>query len=113
MPSNFTWTNSDALASVNRQGATVTWTGGGTAAYVEIVGGGGTGDDTTTPVYFICRAPTSPGQFTIPSYALMAIPPGSGNLSVAAVSSQQSFSAPGLDFGSMRGEVRIERSVRF
>ncbi len=110
VPSNFTWTNSAALATVDRQGATFTWSGGSTAAYVSILGSA-TADGSSAS--FSCRAPTGAGQFTVPSSVLLAMPPGPGLLYIEAVSSQQSFSAPGLDWGNLWGHVTFTRSTRF
>ena len=110
VPSNFTWTNSAALATVDRQGATVTWSGGSTAAFVAISGWASSGGSSAS---FDCRAPASAGQFTIPSSVLLAIPAGPGFLSLEAVSRQQSFSASGLDWGYQAGRVTLVRSTRY
>ena len=115
LPSNFTWTNSAALANVDRQGATVTWSGGtitdeqNLATYVEI-----TGSVTVSgvPVTFHCRAASSAGRFTIPSSALMAIPPGGGFLELTAVS-QKAYDPPGLDFLSQVGRVSLTVQARY
>ena len=111
LPSNFAWTNSAALAAIDRRGATVSWSGGSTAAFAVIAGSATS--DTGSTAGFYCRAPTSPGQFTIPSSVLMAIPSGPGYLILQAASSQQSFSAPGLDFGSLSGRVSVVNTVRY
>ena len=109
VPSNFAWTNSTALATVDRQGATFTWSGGSGAAFVSI-GGVASGGPTA---YFNCQAPISAGQFTIPSSVLLAMPAGPGTLFVEVVGSQQTFSAPGLDWGKLTGRVTYTRSTRF
>ena len=111
VPSNFTWTNSSAFATVNRRGATFTWSGGSNAAYVSITGVADVA--TGFRASFRCNAPASAGQFTVPASVLMAMPPGPALLYLEAVSSQQSFTAPGLDWGLLDGRVSLKRSTRF
>lgn len=111
LPSNFAWTNSAALAAIDRRGATVSWSPGSTAAFVGILGSAIS--DTGSTAGFYCRAPTGPGQFTIPAFILMAIPSGPGTVALEATSSQRSFSAPGIDFGSLSGRVTVVGSVRY
>ena len=111
VPSNFTWTNSSALATIDRRGATFSWSGGSNAAYVVI-----TGVADVTSGYsasFRCNAPVRAGQFTVPQSVLLAMPPGPGKLYLEAVSSQQSFTAPGLDWGLLDGRAGFTRSTRF
>lgn len=74
------WTNQSAVATVNRsQGVTVTWTGGAPGSFLFISGitsvGGSNGS-------FHCYAPQSAGQFTVPGYILMALPAGSGSITL-------------------------------
>ena len=111
LPSNFTWTNFSALATVDRRGATFTWSGGRNVAYVLIVGRATAA--TGFSASFVCNAPASAGQFTVPASVLMAMPPGPALLYLDAFSSQQSFTAPGLDWGFMEGRVSFTRSTRF
>jgi uncharacterized protein (TIGR03437 family) len=95
----FNVTNEAALASVTRaQGAKVTWSGGFANGFVEIVGSGG-----APAVKFLCLAPTSAGQFTVPSSILLAVPPGPGSISVNEGTAVQTISASGLDVGLASG----------
>ncbi len=110
VPANFAWTNSAALATADRQGAMVTWSGGTTAAYILITG---SADSTDSSARFVCRAPVAPGQFTIPATTLMALPSGSGYLGVVAIGSRLSFTAPGLDFGYLYGAAAFYRAARY
>jgi hypothetical protein len=78
------WTNQSALTSITRsQGTTVTWTDStsGLDNSVEIRGASSLAGG--TPVAFVCHAPVAAGSFAIPPSILMALPPGSGTLSVA------------------------------
>jgi hypothetical protein len=85
----------------------LTWTGGdpSTSAFIE---GSSTNITSTTSsgASFICIAPIGPGQFTVPSSVLLALPPtsaqslgSSGFLIVGSISTPTTFTAPGLDFG--------------
>jgi uncharacterized protein (TIGR03437 family) len=58
-------------------GLTVTWTGGSSAAYLEIDGSSATDNTFTTGASFQCVAPASAGSFTIPPSVLLALPAGS------------------------------------
>ncbi len=91
------WTNSAAITSVTRSsGVNVTWTGGATGTYVII---SGSASSATASASFTCLAPASAGQFTVPSYVLLALPAGSGSLSLENATSPVSFTATGLDLG--------------
>ena len=50
------------------------------------------------------------GQFTVPTYILNALPPGTGTGSVTVENStvNQTFTAPGLDNGSAFGYVATQ-----
>ena len=104
-----TWTNSASLGTVTRsQGATVTWSAGASGTYVEI-----SGDSTATiagqtvSVSFVCNAPVSAGQFTVPPSVLLALPSGTGSLSVENSTNPQTFTATGLDLGYVTAAVVV------
>jgi uncharacterized protein (TIGR03437 family) len=94
------WTNMGAITSVNRsQGVTLNWTGGAPNTYVFIDGSSSSADGSAS-ASFICYAPVSAGQFTVPSYVLLALPASTnGFLGVENTTSPQSFSASGLNYG--------------
>jgi hypothetical protein len=60
---------SGALNDIEIRGGTVLTTAGGAVL----------------PVGFVCRAPVTPGSFAIPPSILMALPAGTGTLSVAHI----------------------------
>jgi uncharacterized protein (TIGR03437 family) len=96
-PAPLVWTNAASEGTVTRnQGVTVNWTGGGNG-FVQIAGGSiaasGTFDAT-----FTCNAAASAGTFTVPPSVLLALPVGTGSLSVANYTLPQNFSVTGLDF---------------
>ncbi len=92
-------TNQAALAFVTRaQGATVTWSGGFTNGFVQVVGSGG-----APAVKFICYAPTSAGHLSIPPSILLAVPPGPGSIVYVDANPVQTISASGLDLGLVAG----------
>jgi hypothetical protein len=100
-PSPITWTNMSSISAISRSaGVPVTWTGGGVGSYV-VVGGSSTAivGGLQVTVSFTCAAPASAGQFTVPSYILLALPAGSGTMAVDNYSNPQTFTATGLDIG--------------
>jgi hypothetical protein len=98
-PPPLTWTNQNMITVVNPvQGQTVTWAGGVPGTYVAISGQSQANPAPT--VTFICNAAVEAGQFTIPSWVLLALPSSNtGGLSVENLTGQQSFTSVGLDFG--------------
>ena len=105
LPAAFTWSNVSQVASVTRsQGVNVTWTGGSAGSYVDITGSStATINGKSVAVSFVCLAPVAAGQFTIPAPVLLALPAGTGSLSVGDYTNQQLFTAPGLDLGLVSG----------
>lgn len=96
------WTNMNAISSVSRsQGVTVTWSGGDPNSYVEISGTSSSPQTPSTPVLgagFVCYAPVSAGQFTVPSFVLLGMPIGMGSLAVQNSTTPVPFTASGLDY---------------
>ena len=91
------WSNSGSVGTVTRTaGVTVTWTGGSPGTYAQI-----SGDAVSTAGFsgqFICNAPVSAGTFTVPSAVLLALPAGTGSLSVSNYANPTAVSIPNLDF---------------
>lgn len=115
VPSNFTWTNSAQITTVNHaQGITVNWSGGAGGAYVLI-----NGNVPTTIagapgiVGFNCYAPLSAGTFTVPSWITLSLPAGSGSLSVNLFAAPALFTAPGLDIGLTSVIVGTNKNVMY
>jgi uncharacterized protein (TIGR03437 family) len=97
------WSNMDSITAVNRaQGVAVTWSGGSSNTDV-IIKGSSTSAGAGVTVSFLCSASAATGQFVVPSYILDALPAGSGSLSVEGETALQSFSATGLDYGTVYG----------
>lgn len=113
-PVPLVWTNQASITTVNRaQGQTVTWSGGAPGTYVAIEGqstvSAGTGFVSAT---FTCYAPVSAGQFTVPSWILLALPPNnSGSMSLENQTFPQLFSASGLDYASGSGGVLVDKAL--
>lgn len=106
MPPALVWTNNNALSGINRaQGATLTWSGGSPGTFVMILGSARVAPTAPTSVSFACAAPVSAGQFTIPPSLLLAMPAGTGQLSLYNVAFPAPFSAPGLDLGAVFAQV--------
>ena len=71
---------------------TITWSGGDSNGYVQISGH-------ARGASFVCAAPTSPGEFTIPSSILLGLPADKGGyISVATIAFPSALgSKPGFD----------------
>ncbi len=101
-----TWTNQNAVGTVNRaQGLNVTWSGGAPGTYVIIGGTSSSGAGANGS--YTCIAPASAGQFTVPSYVLLGMPVGSGTTSLENTTAFTPFSASGLTYGSAFGAVAV------
>jgi uncharacterized protein (TIGR03437 family) len=99
------WTNSTNAATVTRSsGLGVSWTGGSSGTYV-IIGGSSSATVAGQSVSgsYTCIAPVSAGSFTVPSYVLATLPAGSGTTAVSNYTNYQTFTAPGLDRGTLFG----------
>jgi hypothetical protein len=114
MPAPFSWTNQSAFSNVDRNsGAYITWSGGDPAGYVLISGSSTAyvGPTQTVTGQFTCTARVSDLNFNVPPIVLLSLPassppPGSttpvpGTLSVSSYSGYQTFTAPGIDLGSL------------
>ncbi len=97
------WTNESSIAAVNRsQGVTLTWTGGDPDGFILITG------TTTSPggvngsvsAGFVCYAPVSPGQFTVPPFVLLGVPGGTGTLTLENVTTPKVITIPGIDYAT-------------
>src|SRR6202041_1846058 len=99
-PVPLTWTNESSISAVTEsQGQLITWTGGASGTYVYISGNSSLSTDLAVSGSFICLAPVSAQQFTIPSYVLLALPTGTGSLGVFNFSNPVKFTATGIDTG--------------
>jgi hypothetical protein len=110
VPATLRWSNRAAVTGVpiNRaQPLQVTWTGGEPGSYAFIEGfSTSTTTSTTAIATFVCTAPISAGQFTIPPPVLLSLPPSSSApgfstsfMLLGTSSNPQSFTARGLDLG--------------
>jgi uncharacterized protein (TIGR03437 family) len=92
--------NRFAVGSVQRgQGATVTWSGVDPASLVLIRGVSAPNDPALPPVTFFCVEKASAGQFTIPPYVLLNLPP-------AGISTAATAASLGLSVG-VTGATRV------
>ncbi len=99
-PPPLVWTNS-SITTVNRaQGQSVNWTGGAANSYVQVEGQSTVGSGASlVSATFICFAPIGPGQFTVPSWVLLALPANpQGSMSVSNQTNPATFSASGLNY---------------
>jgi uncharacterized protein (TIGR03437 family) len=94
---------------------TVHWTGGDPSGYVQIAGNSFVITSGTNGVgaSFTCSARTGDGSFTVPSVVLLGLPASGtvtsggtsvtlpGSLDVSGYSNPATFSAPGIDAGSL------------
>jgi hypothetical protein len=114
------WTNLGLVGSIDRtEPLSLTWGGGSPGSFVYIVGSSSiniaapVAGGETLNVQFVCTAPLTAGQFSVPVAVLESLPPAnSGTLSVASGSIQE-FSAPGLNLGLLFFGVGSGISVPF
>jgi hypothetical protein len=115
LPGSFVWTNAAQIATVSRsQGVTVTWSGGASGAFVDISGSSSVvvgGNPVSAS--FVCEAPVSAGQFTVPVPVLLSLPTGNGSLSLGTSIGTQTFSAPGLDYGVLSGSMGTSKTLGY
>lgn len=106
-----TWTNRSSITTIDRsKDLEITWSGGQNAAFVTISGG------TSLPnprlgTSFVCTERASAGRFTIPADVLSALIPttltpgpisiSTDSLTVFGYGTPGTFTAPGLDYGSI------------
>ncbi len=114
-PANFAWTNNATVTAIDRtQGVTVTWSGGAPGVTVTIAGSSSaqvTGGNVSAS--FVCTAPLSAGQFTVPAPVTLALPSGSGTLSVTDNGKPVFFNASGIDLGYLGSTVSFGENVRY
>jgi len=108
-PAPFVWTNIPSVTTpIDRsKDLTLTWTGGAPNTQVTVVGGGLANGVASG---FLCAAAVSAGQITIPSYALLSVPPTTASSLVPGqliVGNRlvTTFTAPGLDISSIAFSV--------
>jgi uncharacterized protein (TIGR03437 family) len=107
-----TWTNQTAAATIDRtQGLTVTWTGGNPGSFVFITGDSSTTTATSLGVIggYTCLAKVEDGQFTVPSYILLSLPPGNGGTEVQNYITS-SLSATGLDMAMAIADITFSEA---
>jgi uncharacterized protein (TIGR03437 family) len=127
LPPPLTWTNEDTVSTINRaSGQLITWSGGDPSGTVIITGDSiqlGSNSDFSDAVggFFICTAPDSAGQFTIPVPVLLSVPPSSvipdvpvslGNLSVG-INQYGTFTAKGIDVGVISSSASSGKGVTY
>jgi hypothetical protein len=97
------WTNQSAASTITRsQGLHVTWTGGQPGTYVSISGLRGPLPDGAN-FSFLCIAPVSAGQFTVPPWVFAALPANNVFIEVANQTIPVTFSASQIDYGYTQG----------
>jgi uncharacterized protein (TIGR03437 family) len=111
------WINQGSVTTVTRsQGVTVTWVDptSGPLNDIEIRGGlTTTVGGTTVPVAFVCHAPVTAGSFAIPPSILMALPAGTGMLSVAHLFSALYPANGPFDLFQATGRVVVSQNVTY
>jgi len=111
------WTNQGADTSVTRsQGAVLTWADSTSGELNDIEIRGGLVTNTAggaIPVGFVCHAPVTAGSFAIPPSILMALPAGSGTLSVAHLFNALYPANGPFDLFQATGRVVFSQSVTY
>jgi hypothetical protein len=112
----FVWTNMPNPGPHDRtQDLTVTWTGGVPGTLISMVGTSlGTGGVLGA---FICTAPVAQGQFTIPSYVFLSMPPTAPALAAGGLAVTNTvpgpFTATGIDVPTIRSTTGYTMDMLF
>jgi uncharacterized protein (TIGR03437 family) len=100
--------SADGLTVTRSSGMTVTWTGGDPNAYVEISVASMIDSTFSAGAFANCKAPTTAGTFTIPSYVLLALPAGNfTGFELGPGTNQAAATAPFTATGLSVGMVQI------
>ncbi|MFN7922096.1 MAG: hypothetical protein U0Q16_18485 [Bryobacteraceae bacterium] len=122
VPRPITWTNQDAITTVNRsRDLTLNWTGGGSNDFAIIAGSSAKGK---ASAQFVCTAPAGASSFTVPAVVLSALPgsdtPASitsptGSLAIvqAPLGDATRFTADGIDIGVITYVTAIGKTVTY
>jgi len=107
------WSNSSSEGTVDRsEGVTVTWTGGASNTFVQIQGNSVSSTNAFS-ASFTCDAPVGAGSFTVPPAVLLALPAGSGTLTVSNYTNPTSPTIPDLDFAFAMGYASTQISATY
>jgi len=113
LPTPLTWTNESSISTVTEsKGQEITWSGGATGTYV-IIAGSAISTAASAQAGFYCLVPVGAGEFTVPSYVLLALPTGTGALGVYNFATAVSFSATGIDSGHVSAGVLAISNVTY
>ncbi len=93
-----------AISPVTRSnGMTVSWTAGGAASIVRIIVTGATDNTLSNGASVYCDVLASSGTFTVPAYAMLALPPGNfGTLTLRQRTPDVPLTATGLNVGQLK-----------
>lgn len=102
-PTPAQWTNASTFVSAGyytNLGVTFNWTSGDPNGYVSIVL---TSANSAISTSIRCNAPASAGTFTVPDYMLRTLVNlGQGSFTLVSWGAPTTFTAPGLDMGTVR-----------
>jgi uncharacterized protein (TIGR03437 family) len=120
IPSNFTWTNENAITNVNRASdLSITWSGAQANGYVFVTGSS-FNQSARVGAAFYCLERGSAGRLTVPSAILLGMPPSTvvqgiqtGALSVGITNEPSRFNARGLDVGVFTYSSSTSKLVGF
>ena len=121
LPAVFTWLNQASVSNVPRsQDLLVTWSGGTQGGVVTIMGVSSISTPLQAGVMFLCTAPVSAGQFTVPSVVLSALPVSevqsgvpTGLLMLGTSTQPVRFTATGLDVGNYTASSTFGKTVAY
>ena len=121
LPQPFTWTNQSSITNVARsQNLLVTWSGGPLNGAVTIWGASSISTPMDAGAIFMCFAPASAGQFSVPAYVLSALPVSesqggvpTGMLMLGAGTAPVRFTATGLDVGTYSASWSTTKMVAY
>jgi hypothetical protein len=104
-------------AAVNRaQGLNVTWSGGVPETYLIVSGFSSSpsvGGKPGATAGFGCYVKVEAGQFTVPSSVLLALPAGTGSMTLRNTTLPVPFAASGIDIAYALGSVNLSVTPSF
>ena len=120
IPSNFTWTNENAITNVNRASdLNITWSGIQANGYVFVTGNS-FNQAARVGAAFYCLERGSAGRLIVPSAILLGMPPSAvvqgiqtGVLSVGITNEPLRFNARGIDVGVFTYSASTSKRVGF
>jgi uncharacterized protein (TIGR03437 family) len=111
IPEPLVWAEAETIRTVERaQGLTLTWKGGDPDGIISF---NGTSATREVGASFTCSERVSAGRFTIPPIVLLSLPSVEGGALAISASTENRFTAPGLDTAYVSFSTATARTVSY